>query len=365
MIKYLKKSIILALVVMLALGECLCNICVAHANNTDESVSDFNDEVISNMKNDICYSDYNYEVKFDKLASWNNSYNMKVDITNVGNVPIENWCLIYFTEDKIENIWNAKTVYMEDGILYLYNVGWNRKIEPGETVSFGYIAQYKDAYILPTNPLLIDNNSDEQEVPDYTLLGSEETKYGTMYYVKQNNEIQTYSLWDVVDIIMAGISWAELFDDPSWGNFGWAVLDTAALLPLLPSTAYFRKGGKYILKSEEVAKFAKTAKGRRVVKAVMKGFHYADGISIKAITKIKKTFKGKEGEMVVNMFKAAANRGFVGKTNQTGIKKLTGKISGVYTHEIKVTGKYGAYRIYGYKKSNGQWVFDNFQKAHK
>ena len=66
-----------------------------------------------------------------------------------------------------------------------------------------------------------------------------------------------------------------------------------------------------------------------------------------------------------NMIKSAADKGLVGATNQAGVKKLSGTIKNKYTHEIKVKGKYGAYRIYGYRRANGQWVFDYFCKAHK
>jgi len=50
-------------------------------------------------------------------------------------------------------------------------------------------------------------------------------------------------------------SWAEFFNEPSLANLGWAALDTVALLPALPSSAYFRKGGKLLLNVDEVKKY--------------------------------------------------------------------------------------------------------------
>lgn len=103
-----------------------------------------------------------------------------------------------------------------------------------------------------------------------------ETPYGTMYYVQERKDIVTYvSFWDVLDIAMAGASWADLFNEPSWSNFGWAILDTAALLPLLPSSAYVRKGGKILLKSDEFLKFAKTKSGAKAIKTAMKTYKLA------------------------------------------------------------------------------------------
>lgn len=206
--------------------------------------------------------------------------------------------------------------------------------------------------------VIIDNSS------YFYSISMIEVKWGKVCF-SEENDIHINTFWDIIDIIMAGSSWADLFSDPSWGNFAWAVLDTAALLPYLPSSAYFRKGEKVYVKAKEVAKYYKTTKGKKVVTAAMKGYKYADGITPKAIKTIKKTFKDKEAKEVLKIFKKAANRGLVGGTNQTGIKKLTGKVNKIYTHEIKVTGKYGQYRIFGYKKANGEWVFDYFVKAHK
>ena len=206
----------------------------------------------------------------------------------------------------------------------------------------------------------------EQDFKAYTLVQTAESPYGTVYYVTDQQGRQTRTVWDVVDIVMAGASWAKLFSDPSWGNFGWAVLDTAAILPALPSTAYFRKGGKILLKPEEVAKFAKTSKGKRTIQAAMKTYRNADGITPKAIKEINRKFKGTEAKRVLKLFQDAANKGLVGKQAEAGIKKITPtrKIGLKYTHEIKITNKqYGDCRIFGYKTSSGQWVFDLFDKG--
>lgn len=201
---------------------------------------------------------------------------------------------------------------------------------------------------------------------DYAVIEKDKSSYGEVYYVVEKYKLRERSFWDLVDVVMAGASWADFFKDPSWSNLGWAVLDTASILPLLPSTAYVRKGGKILLKIDEVAKFAKTTKGKAAIKSAMKIFTYADGITTKAITAINKTFKNKkEASEVIEIFKKAANKGFVGATGESGIKKLNGVVEKIYTHEIKVKGKYGAYRIFGYKDASGKWIFDLFKKAHK
>lgn len=190
-----------------------------------------------------------------------------------------------------------------------------------------------------------------------------------MYYVSEEIEEDDRSpetLWDIVDVVMAGASWADLFKDSSLGNFGWAVLDTAALLPLIPSSGYVRRGGKTLIKSEAIAELAKTAKGKRAIKTALKGYKYSDAISSSAIKAIKKQFKGQADE-VIALFKKAADRGITGGPSSIsdGIKSInpSKKIGTQYTHEIKIKGTYGDWRIYGYKKSNGEWVFDKFAQG--
>jgi len=210
----------------------------------------------------------------------------------------------------------------------------------------------------PTKSIVVDG------IGSYTVVSAVETDYGQLYFVKEDGKPQTRTLWDVLDIAMAGKSWSDLLQEPSWGNFAWAVLDTAALLPLIPSTAYVREGGKILLKADDFVKFAKTSKGKKAVEAAMKTFKYSDGITSGVRNKIKKEFSKKEAAKVIAAFEKAANKGLVGSKGQTGIKKLKGKIDKIYTHEIKVLGEYGAYRIYGYKDGN-KWVFDKFVKSHK
>lgn len=119
-----------------------------------------------------------------------------------------------------------------------------------------------------------DINEKIKEIYPYgEIVAIKETEFGTAYYVdsQYHQKRKKRSLWDALDVVMAGASWADFFKDPSLKNLGWATLDTAALLPLLPSTAYFRKGGKLVLKTSEVKKLAKTSKGKAAIKKALKG----------------------------------------------------------------------------------------------
>lgn len=171
---------------------------------------------------------------------------------------------------------------------------------------------------------------------DYAVIEKNNSSYGEVYYVVEKHKLCERSFWDVVDVVMVGVSWADFFKDPSWSNLGWAVLDTASILPLLPSTAYVIKGGKILLKIDEVAKFTKISKREQVLKICNEIFSLCSWYYIKAINKINKTFKNKnEAKEVLELFKKVANKGLVGATNETGIKKLNGVVKKYILTKLK------------------------------
>lgn len=138
-----------------------------------------------------------------------------------------------------------------------------------------------------------------------------------------NATVLAIAPWDIIDILMAGVSWANLLAEPSWSNFAWAVLDTAALLPYLPNHVVIKNvAGKITgIKPDELAKFAKTVEGKKRIANCMRVFSYADGITSSAEKQILRKFKGSEGKKVLQLFRDAANKGFVAAEGKAGIKK--------------------------------------------
>jgi hypothetical protein len=64
-------------------------------------------------------------------------------------------------------------------------------------------------------------------------------------------------IWDFIDFIFAAWSWGDFIAKPSWGNFGWAMLDTVCLLPLIPSVGYVTRPAKIISKASKTTKVAR------------------------------------------------------------------------------------------------------------
>ncbi|SHK11091.1 polymorphic toxin-type HINT domain-containing protein [Tepidibacter formicigenes] len=162
----------------------------------------------------------------------------------------------------------------------------------------------------------------KEELPYAEVIEQEDSEFGQIYYIDKNyhKKRKKRSLWDFADIAMAGMSWYDVIKDPSLKNIGWAILDTAAIAPLLPSTAYIRKGGKYTLKLSELKKFAKTKKGKKALKKALRikegvcfvkgtkiltnnGYKNIEDIQINDLVYSKDIATGKEGlKTVKNIF---------------------------------------------------------------
>ncbi|MCY6355398.1 hypothetical protein [Clostridium sp. ZS2-4] len=98
---------------------------------------------------------------------------------------------------------------------------------------------------------------------------------------------------------MAVQSWSEFISSPSLSGFGWAVLDSAAVMPFLPSTAYFRKGEKFVIKLKELKKFAKTTKGAKIIKNSLKVVSKLG--DIKSVRKLAKGYKMTEARYITHI----------------------------------------------------------------
>lgn len=84
------------------------------------------------------YVGYNYTVTFLLKDHWDGGYNINVRIENTGNTIIDNWMLETEYDGTIFNIWNAVIDKQKDNYYLLKNVIWNRDIEVGDSVEFGF-----------------------------------------------------------------------------------------------------------------------------------------------------------------------------------------------------------------------------------
>lgn len=110
--------------------------------NDDEENDDeenFDDCITDDLSNDEML-----EVSYEITSKWNNHYNVNVTLKNVSGELIDDWEIYFDFKDKIENIWNAKIVEIEDGeSVVIHNAGWNQDIPIEESVTFGMTVNYE------------------------------------------------------------------------------------------------------------------------------------------------------------------------------------------------------------------------------
>lgn len=153
---------------------------------------------------------------------------------------------------------NDSTSSLEDTDFSLLKIG---------NFDFKYVLEHSDI-----KDKLIDINDLKESYPDGEIVCIEDSEFGPVYHITNpsSNDRNSITFWDVTDFVMAGASWADFFNDPSFSSLGWAALDTAALLPLIPSSAYIRKGGKILIKPKAIKELAKTTKGRNAIRKALK-----------------------------------------------------------------------------------------------
>lgn len=81
------------------------------------------------------------KVSFNVFSSWKNGYVASIQLCNIGKVKIEDWHLLFFTEDKIANAWNVNVVKRSEDVYEISGMEWIQDISSGETIEFGYVCE--------------------------------------------------------------------------------------------------------------------------------------------------------------------------------------------------------------------------------
>ena len=95
------------------------------------------------------YEGDNFTVQFKEQQRWGNNYKAEFILTNTGDTVIKNWRLQFDSFDTYTQIWNAQIESNIDGTYIIKNMDYNSNINPGDSVSFGVIAQYEGIVISP------------------------------------------------------------------------------------------------------------------------------------------------------------------------------------------------------------------------
>ncbi|MDE6530723.1 MAG: cellulose binding domain-containing protein [Lachnospiraceae bacterium] len=138
------------LTIILCISSIFSNTCILYAYS---DVSETYDEQI--VPEGSIYEADGYCIETVITDDWAHAYNIRIIITNTSDSVIHNWGLLCTTEDKIMNLYNAKEMEYEGEDHFFKNLGWNQDIPVGESVSFGYTAEYGEMPFVPTEFKLV------------------------------------------------------------------------------------------------------------------------------------------------------------------------------------------------------------------
>ncbi len=101
------------------------------------------------------YEYENFSVEYIVQNSWVENCNVCVKITNTSDTAIENWKLIWESEDVVSNVYNAEVI-CENNVYTAKNVGYNQDIAAGETIELGFDVYYGKSLDIPTGFVMPD-----------------------------------------------------------------------------------------------------------------------------------------------------------------------------------------------------------------
>ena len=80
-----------------------------------------------------------YSVKYNVNSDWGSGFTGNIVITNNSEKTLEDWAIEFDFDRNISNIWNGEIIFHEQNHYMISNAGYNCNIEPGQSVSFGFV----------------------------------------------------------------------------------------------------------------------------------------------------------------------------------------------------------------------------------
>ncbi len=120
-----------------------------------------------------------YTVQENVITEWTGHANIEIVFTNTGDTTIYNWNYSFDYPYNIENPYCCSIVEHEGDLYTITNAGWNKDINPGESVTIGFTASSNDG-------------SDIENMPSFYLLNNEQT---SLPEGAVTVEYQEYSDW--------------------------------------------------------------------------------------------------------------------------------------------------------------------------
>lgn len=186
-----RSCISIFLSVILILGLLLQLSPSANALHVSAAVEDVATVKDAQQGDKVLFKGDNFIVKFEILAKWNTAYNANITIENTGKNTIHDWAIIFYSNDDITNLWNGKIAKKQNGLYLIDNATWNMDIRAGQSVGFGFTANYTDNIVMPPSYAMsscrADVEADDYTV-DYILYSNSGNQINSAIHIKNNTK---------------------------------------------------------------------------------------------------------------------------------------------------------------------------------
>lgn len=135
-----------------------------------------------------------FEVDYAVSDDWETGFVGEIGILNKSSRSFKDWCIAFDWDNEIDNIWNAKIISHEEKHYVISCETYNRSIEAGQRVQFGFSCQSGKSSSQPENITVTHytdgssedgENSDDSDVED-EIDPSEVTEYAEIEYQDGN-----------------------------------------------------------------------------------------------------------------------------------------------------------------------------------
>ena len=140
-----------------------------------------------------------FEAECNIGSDWGTGVNGELVFTNTQTTPINDWIVEFDYDGEISSIWYGEIVSHEGSHYVIKNLGWNKEIPAGGTITVGFTANYEGDAPTPANYKFLNPEKKDTEVTYDVALDVKNTWDGNFTGEIQitNTSEETISNWSL------------------------------------------------------------------------------------------------------------------------------------------------------------------------
>lgn len=105
-----------------------------------------------------------FEAEYKVSSDWGTGINAELVFTNTQTQAINDWTVEFDYDGEIVNMWNAQIISHEGTHYVIKNLGWNKEIPAGSTVTVGFTANYEGSVSEPAGYKFLNPEKKDSDI---------------------------------------------------------------------------------------------------------------------------------------------------------------------------------------------------------